>query len=174
MPAKAIKYLVILSLVILGGCISVPDNVTPVKNFEPDRYLGKWYEIARFDHSFERGLIKVSAAYSSRDDGGIKVVNRGFDPVKNKWKEAVGKAYFVDKKDIGRLKVSFFGPFYGAYNIIELDQKDYRYSVVCGPDKSYLWILARKPDLDKNILSRLVDNLKQFGFDTEKLIYVEH
>ena len=154
--------------------MSIPENVSPVKNFDPQKYLGAWYEIARLDHSFERGLEKVTANYSSRDDGGIRVVNRGFDPFKNKWKEAVGKAYFVETPDIGRLKVSFFGPFYGGYNIILLDQKNYSYSVVCGPKRSYLWILARTPHLEKSIIDELILKINSYGFKTEELIFVKH
>jgi apolipoprotein D and lipocalin family protein len=170
-----IKILVLVTFLFLsGGCVKTPYNVTPVTNFEPERYLGTWYEIARLDHSFERGLEKVTANYSKRDDGGIKVINRGFDPIKNRWKEAEGKAYFVKTTDVGLLKVSFFGPFYGGYNIIELDQKEYSWSVVCGPDRSYLWILAREPQLDKSIIDALVMKIKSYGFYTDELIYVKH
>jgi apolipoprotein D and lipocalin family protein len=169
---KNLFFVIILFL--FGGCVKIPENVTVVTGFEPDRYLGQWYEIARLDHSFERGLERVTANYSKRDDGGIKVINRGFDPNKNKWKEAIGKAYFVKTPDIGRLKVSFFGPFYGGYNIIELDQKDYSWSVVCGPDKSYLWILARTPQLDKSIIDAFVMKIKSYGFKTDELIFVKH
>ena len=174
MKNNLIKLIFIMILILLKGCASIPDNITPVKNFDPDRYLGTWYEIARLDHSFERGLEKVTANYSYRDDGGIKVVNRGFDPVKNKWKEAVGKAYFVVTPDIGRLKVSFWGPFYGGYNIIILDQSNYSYSVVCGPKKSYLWILARTPQMEKSIFDEIIFKVKNFGFKTNELIYVKH
>src|SRR5512147_1513697 len=124
----------------LCGCVGIPENVQPVKGFEVDRYLGTWYEVARLDHAFERGLERVTAEYSLRDDGGIRVVNRGFDPVKGVWKEAEGKAYFVGPSDVARLKVSFFGPFYGGYNVIALDRENYRYALVCGPDTSYLWL----------------------------------
>lgn len=154
--------------------MNIPDNVKPVSDFKLDRYLGTWYEIARLDHSFERGLEKVSATYTPMDKGGIKVINRGFDPVKNKWKEAVGKAFFVESNDVGRLKVSFFGPFYGGYNIIELDKINYSYAVVCGPKKSYLWILARNQFLEKSILDGIVYRLKNIGFKTDELIYVKH
>ncbi|MFC1839969.1 lipocalin family protein [Thermodesulfobacteriota bacterium] len=168
------KKIFILTLILLGGCVNIPDTLTPVSNFNLDRYLGTWHEIVRLDHSFERGLEKVSAQYTPRDDGGVKVVNRGFDPVKNKWKEAVGKAYFVESSDTGRLKVSFFGPFYGGYNIIELDQKEYSYAVVCGSKKSYLWILAREPYMDKALLDKLILKVKNYGFKTDELIYVKH
>ncbi len=159
-------------LLVLFGCVGIPDNIEPVRNFDINRYLGKWYEIARLDHSFERGLERVYAEYSLKDDGGIKVVNRGFNPGSNQWKEAVGKAYFVSDANIGMLKVSFFGPFYGGYNIIELD-KDYSYSLVCGPDKSYLWILSRTPEMKESIKAELIKKAKSLGFDTDKLIFVK-
>ncbi len=168
------NWFFITVLFLSGACVNIPDNVTPVTGFIPDKYLGTWYEIARLDHSFERGLEKVTADYSYRDDGGIKVINRGFDPVKSRWKEAEGKAYFVKTPDIGRLKVSFFGPFYGAYNIIGLDQKEYSWAVVCGPDRSYLWILARTPQPDKSIIDELVMKIKGYGFKTDQLIFVKH
>lgn len=166
---------IVLFWALLGaGCTGLPDGVTPVTGFELNRYLGKWYEIARLDHSFERGLEKITADYSLRRDGGIRVLNRGFDVSRNQWKEAEGKAYFMDDPQTGRLKVSFFGPFYGGYNIIELDQSGYRYALVCGPDKSYLWILARQPGLDKSIVEKLAARAEALGFDTSQLIYVRH
>lgn len=159
---------------VFGGCTGIPDNVTPVEGFELPRYLGTWYEVARLDHSFERGLSKVTATYSMREDGGVRVVNRGFNAEKGEWKEAVGKAYFIDREDVGRLKVSFFGPFYGGYNIMELDTAGYQYALICGPDTSYLWILARKPVLDEAIYDRLVAHAARKGFDTKALIRVQH
>ena len=167
------KYIFVLFISLLvTACGIAPENIKPVSGFEIDRYLGKWYEIARLDHSFERGLTKVTAEYSLRDDGGVKVINRGFDATTNEWDEAEGKAYFVDAPDIGQLKVSFFGPFYGGYNIIELDKEDYQYSLVAGPDYSYLWILARSPDLDQAIIDKLVSQAKTLGFPTEELIFL--
>jgi apolipoprotein D and lipocalin family protein len=170
MMRKLIFYMSIFFM----GCVGIPDNITPVKGFDIERYKGTWYEIARLDHSFERGLEKVTAEYSARADGGITVVNRGFDPRSGIWKKAVGKAYFVGDPHEGRLKVSFFGPFYGGYNIIALDESGYSYALVCGPDTSYLWILAREPHLDESIKSGLVQKAKAFGFETGKLIYVRH
>ena len=166
--------LAILSIVTLQACVVIPENVEPVEGFELDRYLGTWYEIARLDHSFERGLTKISANYSLRDDGGVKVINKGFNAEKNQWDEAEGKAYFVGSNTVGRLKVSFFGPFYGGYNIIDLDRDDCQYSLVCGPNKSYLWILARDPHLDKSIVNKLIKTAEVLGFAVEKLIYVSH
>ena len=163
-----------LSVLLLGGCVGAPEHIQPVDGFELNKYLGTWYEIARLDHSFERGLEQVTANYSLRDDGGVKVINKGFNATKSKWKQAEGKAYFVGEPDIGQLKVSFFGPFYGGYNIIELDKTNYQYSLVCGPNMSYLWILARDPKLDKTIVDKLVAKAKSLGFATDKLIYVKH
>lgn len=161
-------------LLIAAGCMGVPDGVTPVTDFDINRYMGRWYEIARLDHSFERGLENVYAEYSLRTDGGVRVVNRGYDPVKKVWSQAEGRAYFVGDPTVGSLKVSFFGPFYGAYNIISLDREDYAYSMVCGPDLSYLWILSRNPEMDETLLSELVGQAKKMGFDTDGLIYVRH
>lgn len=167
------KFLMAFAALLLTGCVGLPENVTPVGHFNADNYLGKWYEIARLDHSFERGLSRVSASYSRRDDGGIRVLNRGFDAQKQKWKEAEGKAYFVKGADQGYLKVSFFGPFYGAYIVVELDQENYQYSLVSGPDKSYLWILSRTPQMNQETQKRLVERAAALGFDTDKLIFVE-
>jgi apolipoprotein D and lipocalin family protein len=165
------KLLVALVL-LLTGCVGIPEKVKPVDHFKLEKYLGKWYEIARLDHSFERDLTRVTAEYSLRDDGGLKVVNRGYSAKENKWKEAEGKAYFVKGSDQGYLKVSFFGPFYGSYIVLELDHENYEYSLVCGPDKSYLWILARSPKIKEDIKNILIAKATALGFDTNKLIYV--
>lgn len=167
------KGYIILLLLFVSGCVKVPDGVESVKDFELNRYLGKWYEIARLDHSFERGLTKVSAEYSLRDDGGVRVLNRGFNLKENRWDEVEGKAFFAGDAKTGELKVSFFGPFYASYNIIELDKAGYKYALVCGPDRSYLRILSRTPKFDKMIIDRLVQKAGSLGFDTGKLIYVE-
>lgn len=167
------NILAILAL-LLAGCVGIPENVKPVDNFKLEKYLGKWYEIARLDHSFERGLTRISADYSLRDDGGVRVLNRGYSAKENAWKEAEGKAYFVNRPDQGYLKVSFFGPFYGAYVVFDLDQASYQYALVCGPDKSYLWILSRTPEMKKDVKDRLVTKATALGFDTSKLIFVEH
>lgn len=169
-PGKAV---IALGIALLTGCASQPDNVQPVDHFELSRYLGKWYEVARLDHSFERGLTNVTAEYGLRDDGLVSVRNRGFQPRKGAWEEAQGKARFVDRKDQGFLKVSFFGPFYGSYVIFELDRDNYQYAMVAGPDRSYLWILARTPVLDPALRDRLVALAAARGFDTDRLIWVD-
>jgi apolipoprotein D and lipocalin family protein len=159
---------------VLGGCVNLPENVQPVTGFEPDRYLGTWYEIARLDHSFEEGLSQVTAEYSLREDGGIRVINRGFAVEENEWQEAEGKAYFVEDQDTGYLKVSFFGPFYGAYGIFGLDKEDYSYSWVSGPDTGYLWFLARSPEVSEELKQAFVSRADELGFDTKELIWVIH
>ena len=164
-------FICICSLV---ACVRVPEGIEPVSGFDLDRYLGKWYEIARLDHSFERGLDKVTAEYQLRDDGGVKVINRGFDVSGNEWKEATGKAYFTGAQDIGQLKVSFFGPFYGAYNIVALDKAAYQYSLVAGPNRSYLWILARTSVLAPTVVNELVQQAAALDFPTDNLIWVAH
>jgi apolipoprotein D and lipocalin family protein len=151
----------------------MPEGVRPVSGFELDRYLGTWYEIARLDHSFERGLSRVTAEYSLRDDGGVRVVNRGFDAASGEWKEAVGKAYFVNGNDVGYLKVSFFGPFYGAYVVFELDHENYGHAFISGPDTSYLWLLARTPSVSEDVIDRFVERSAALGFDTDSLIFVD-
>ncbi len=157
----------------LSACLGIPEGVKPVQDFEIDRYLGAWYEIARLDHSFERGLSNVTAQYSMRDDGGVRVINRGYKTGDGRWKEAEGKAYFVDDTTVGKLKVSFFGPFYGAYNVIALDQQDYQWSLVAGPDTGYLWILSRTPVLEKSIVDKLISQAGSHGFNTDELIFVD-
>jgi apolipoprotein D and lipocalin family protein len=170
------KTLAILSLLLLfsalSACTSIPDGVEPITGFDANRYLGTWYEIARLDHPFERGLSKVSATYSERDDGGIKVVNKGYSEQDGKWSQAEGRAYFMDGADIGFLKVSFFGPFYGSYIIFDL-APDYSVSMVAGPDRSYLWLLARTPTVDASVIDRFIERATALGFDTDTLIRVQ-
>lgn len=153
------------------GCAKIPSGASPVTGFQLDRYLGTWYEIARLDHSFERGLTCVKATYTLNDDGTVRVQNEGYDPAKKEWRQAVGKAKFVGDPQTGQLKVSFFGPFYGGYNIIALDP-DYGYSLVCGPSLEYLWILAREPQLDAAVQSRLIGQARSLGFAVDELILV--
>lgn len=168
-----IKWICTGALVLLAGCSGVPKGLQPVAGFDAEKYLGHWNEIARLDHRFERGLTDVTADYRKLPDGRIGVINRGFDPEKNQWKAARGVARFQGKHDVGSLEVSFFGPFYGAYNVLVLDPQ-YRYALVAGPNRNYLWILARNRQLDPETLAALVERAKGWGFATGKLIYVEH
>jgi apolipoprotein D and lipocalin family protein len=167
------KKLLLVIVFGLAACTGIPEGIEPVDTFELEPYLGTWYELARLDHRFERGLSNVTATYTLRDDGGVDVVNRGYRADKGEWDEATGKAYFVDSPDVGRLKVSFFGPFYGAYNVFELGD-NYEYSLVAGPDRSYLWILGRDPELPPDLLDELIGKAQAAGFDTAELIIVEH
>jgi apolipoprotein D and lipocalin family protein len=145
-----------------------------VSGFDGERYLGKWYEIARLDHSFESDLSNVSAEYSKQEGGDIKVVNRGYNEKTGEWKQIEGKARFIDQETVGSLKVSFFGPFYGGYHVIALDRQDYGYAMVAGPSRAYLWILSRTKSMPGNVYSKLVDKAAQMGFDTANLIRVKH
>jgi len=172
--AAEMKILSMILTFFLTGCVRIPENVIPVDNFMMEKYLGKWYEIARLDHSFERGLTNVTADYGLRDDGGLRVLNRGYSPKTDAWKEVEGKAYFVKGPDQGFLKVSFFGPFYGSYIIFGLDRENYQYSLVCGPDKSYLWILSRSPIMKEDAKYRLIEKAAASGFDVSGLIFVDH
>jgi apolipoprotein D and lipocalin family protein len=155
----------------LSGCLGMPQSVGPVTDFKLNRYLGTWYEIARLDHSFEKGLNQVTAEYALRDDGGLSVINRGFSERENKWKEVKGKAYFVSSESDGYLKVSFFGPFYGSYVVFELDHRDYQYAFVSGPTTMYLWLLARTPSVKPEVIAKFVEMSKARGFKTEDLIF---
>jgi len=168
------KPLLAILAVFVTACTGAPDGVTVVTGFDLNRYLGTWYEIARLDHKFERGLSNVTATYSLRDGGGVNVINRGYNVEDQEWEEADGKAYFVGDEDVGQLKVSFFGPFYGGYNIIELDKDGYEYSMVAGPDRSYLWILSRTQTMDPDLLQGLIAKARELNFATDELIFVEH
>jgi apolipoprotein D and lipocalin family protein len=167
------KKALLLLLFYLSGCTLTPEGIIAVRGFNLQRYLGTWYEIARLDHSFERGLTHVRADYKLYDDGTLQVLNRGFDPQTKKWKAVEGRGRFAVEPDLGRLKVSFFGPFYGGYNILALDDRDYAYALVCGSDRSYLWILARRPELPDAVIASLVQKAKALGFATDALLFVE-
>jgi apolipoprotein D and lipocalin family protein len=163
-----------LATLIIAGCTGVPRGVTPVQDFEVDRYLGTWFEIARLDHSFERGLTDVTAVYTVREHGGLEVVNRGYEPAAGQWREVHGKAFLQEDETVGRLAVSFFGPFYGGYNVIALDTDGYGWSMVAGPNRSFLWILARTPWLEDAILDALIEEARVLGFPVGELIEVSH
>lgn len=163
-------FMALLAVLALGGCTGVPEGVVPVEGFRLDRYLGIWHEIARQDHAFERGLTSITATYSPRDDGGIDVLNRGWDPERGTWRQALGRAYFIGNPDTASLKVSFFGPFYGGYHVFALDP-DYGWALVSGPSREYFWILARTPELPPALLSRLLERARRAGFDTDSLIF---
>jgi len=161
-----------VGLLNLASCVSIPEGATAVP-FNKSRYLGKWYEIARFDFKFERNLNNVTATYSLNADGSIRVENRGFDTVKKEWKEAIGKAKFVKDDGVARLKVSFFGPFYSGYNVIALDP-DYQYALIAGNNLDYLWILSRTTSIPDDVKSAYLEQARRIGYDTSKLIWTGH
>lgn len=156
----------------LISCVSIPKGATAVKPFKKDKYLGKWYEIARMDFKFEKDLNNVTATYSLKDDGSIKVDNRGYNYVKKEWKQSVGKAKFVNESNEGRLKVSFFGPFYAGYNVIEIDT-DYQYALVAGNNLKYLWILSRNKSIPENIKQQYLRKAESLGYDTATLVWTK-
>lgn len=160
---------------LLTACTSTqpPPGVEAVSSFDLQRYQGRWYEIARLDHSFERGLSNVSATYTPQPDGSVQVLNRGFSAAKGEWREAIGKAWFTGAPTTGSLKVSFFGPFYGGYHVVSLDS-DYRWALVVGADLDYAWILAREKTLAADTRTALLARAKALGVDTEALIWVDH
>lgn len=179
MLIKTFSYLFYASLMALSAC---SDPMSPeaeqaiVPSFDPTQYVGTWYEIARLDNRFEKGLEQVTAHYSIEADGTLKVVNRGFSAKKNDWSEAVGKAKFVDPANAdgtrtGHLKVSFFGPFYGDYNILELDKPYYNYALVSS-GRDFLWILSRTPQLTYPIKQHLMAKAKALGFATDQLLFI--
>ena len=168
---RTVLYGALLSLV--TACTTPPDGVTPVTPFDVTRYAGKWFEVARLDHSFERGLTDVSATYRLQPDGSVEVINRGFAADKREWKQADGKARFTGDTTRASLKVSFFGPFYGGYHVIALDQQGYRWAMVIGPNRDYLWILARDRQLPAAVREQLVAQARQLGVAVDKLIWVE-
>lgn len=160
---------------VMAGCAntSPPPGVKAVTPFDLQRYQGRWYELARLDHSFERGMTDVSATYTPQADGSVRVVNRGFAAASGQWREAIGRALFTGAPTTGSLKVSFFGPFYGGYHVAALDP-DYRWALVLGPDTSYCWILARDKQLDAAQRDAIVARAQALGVDTHALIWVTH
>lgn len=171
--ATILIFLIASISYLMFGKLGIPEGMTAVRGFDVNRYVGPWYEIARLDHGFEKGLSHVTAEYRLKDDGGLKVVNKAFNGKTGKWEASEAKAYFIESPDIGRLKVSFFGPFYGSYNIIDLDEQDYSYAMVTGPSTHFFWILARQPTLDNAVMQRLIQKAVALGFKLENLIYVD-
>ena len=164
--------MVICTLVGIGGCRfnsdgAVIDNRT-VQTFDVARFMGKWYEIARYDHRFEDGMTRVSATYTLLDDGRIEVLNSGYKD--GKYKEIKGKAKQPNPADPGKLKVSFFLWFYSDYYVLILDP-EYRYVVIGSSSDKYLWIMSRQPDLAEDVIRELLDHLRERGYDTAKLVY---
>lgn len=162
--------LTLVSLAVMWN--TIPKGVQAVTPFSVQKYLGTWYEIARFDFCFERGLSKTTANYSMNRDGSVKVLNRGYAAARGKWKEATGKAKFVGSTDVAMLKVSFFGPFYAGYNVVAIDDR-YRYALVIGRNLNYMWLLSREKNMPQEVSDRYIVLAQKIGFDTSQLIWVE-
>lgn len=168
------QILIINALLLMSSfAYSIPKGIEPVNKIDTEKYLGKWYEIARLDFFFERGLTNTTAEYSLNTNGTLKVINRGFKTSKNKWQEVKGKAKFRTELENGALKVSFFGPFYSEYNIVSLDN-DYKYALVIGKNTDYMWILSREKTIPESIKTKYVSIANRIGVNTEELIWVEH
>jgi apolipoprotein D and lipocalin family protein len=163
----------LITISILSSCRSIPKGAIAVKPFEGKKYIGKWYEIARLDFRFERDLNNTTANYSLNDNGTIKVVNRGYNYKTNEWKEAVGKAKFVSSTDVGKLKVSFFGPFYSGYNVIAIDA-EYKYALIAGKNLKYLWLLSREKTMPENVKQDYLKKAQDLGYNISALVWVEH
>ena len=157
----------------LFSCATIPQNATAVNSFEKEKYLGKWYEVARFDFKFERNLNNTTATYSLNKNGTIKVNNQGYNTVKNEWQQAIGKAKFVGSDSIAMLKVSFFGPFYGGYNVLAIDE-EYKYALIGGGNLDYLWILSRENTLPEDVKTEYLAIAENVGYDTSKLLWIVH
>jgi len=162
----------LITFLLLASCASLRDNIEPVTGFDINKYAGKWYEIARLDHRFERGLEQVTAVYTINKNGSVRVENSGYSTEKKQWKNAVGKAKFARDEDTGYLKVSFFGPFYGSYVIFDLDKENYQHAFVTG-GKNYLWLLARTPQINDELKAEFIGTARKAGYNTEDLIFVK-
>lgn len=162
-----------LGLLILNACsVGIPEKAVAVQNFDSDKYLGTWYEIARFDFKFEKNLNQVTATYSKNPDGSIRVDNKGYDYIKKEWKQSIGEAKFVNTDQEARLKVSFFKPFWSGYNVIDITS-DYRYALVAGKNLDYLWILSREKTIPYTIKYQFLKKAQSIGYNTSDLIWVE-
>lgn len=168
-----IKLALFTILITNLACTTIPKGATAVQPFDKAEYLGKWYEIARLDFKFEKNLNNTTAEYSLREDGKIKVLNQGFNTVKEEWTEAVGKAKFVGDENVAKLKVSFFGPFYAGYNVIAIDE-EYKYALVAGKNLDYLWILSRETTIPIDVKENYLSIAEEIGYNTADLIWVEH
>ena len=166
-------YLIMAIMLTMASCQAIPKGAQPIPSFKVEKYLGTWYEVARLDFKFEENLTNTTATYSLISDSKIKVLNEGFDTLKNKWTEASGKAKFRDKTDEAALKVSFFGPFYAGYNVIAI-KGDYEYALVAGSNTEFLWILARQPSIPDDIKLQFLNIAEDIGYNTSQLIWVAH
>lgn len=168
--------LILLSIVgIIYSCksVKVPDGVKVVGNFKIEPYMGTWYEIARFDFKHEKDLSNVTATYSLNTNGSVKVVNKGYNYIKNEWEQANGKAKFLNETNKGALKVSFFGPFYAGYNVVKMDP-DYENVLVFGETNDYIWILSRNKTIPQSVKDDFLKTAELAGYDLKRLVWTKH
>lgn len=151
-----------------GCAVSVPQGLQPVSGFDVKRYTGTWYELARIEHRFEKGLSQVSAQYRLNEDGTVTVINRGYDPAKQEWRQAQGRARFLGDPGVAALKVSFFGPFYGGYNVVSLDD-EYQTAMVIGGSLDYFWLLSRGKTIPEQQFRRLLEKASSLGVDLSRV-----
>lgn len=156
----------------LSSRVSIPRSAKAVSPFDTKKYLGLWYEIARMDFKFEKGLDHVTATYSLIDDETIRVDNRGYNVKDQEWKQSIGKAKPAGAPSEGRLKVSFFGPFYAGYNVIAIDP-EYRYALVAGNNLKYLWLLSREKTMPQEIRESYLKQARALGYDTNQLVWTD-
>lgn len=168
-----VAFLILIAWFSIIGKSTIPAKARAVKPFDLDKYLGKWFEIARFDYYWEKDLKNVVAMYMKNPDGTVKVINTGYNSKNKKWEQSTGKAKFVADADEGKLQVSFFGPFYSGYNVIAID-KDYQYALVAGKNLHYLWILSRKREIPGDIEEEYLQIAKNIGYDTSRLTWTRH
>ena len=175
MKKKHSLYALIVFTIIIGlySCATIPKNAKAVNSFDKEKYLGKWYEIARFDFKFEKNLDNTTAEYSLNENGSVKVENNGYNTIKNEWKQAIGKAKFVGDDKTAMLKDSFFGPFYSGYNVIAIDE-NYKYALIAGANLNYLWILSRETNIPENIKAEYLTLAESIGFETSNLLWINH
>jgi len=175
MNTRKFSILIIPLAILLGfnSCATIPKGAMAIKQFEKEKYLGKWYEIARLDFKFEKNLNNTTAEYSFNKNGTIRVDNKGYNTKKEKWEQAIGKAKFVGVDSVGMLKVSFFGPFYGGYNVIAIDS-EYKYALVAGSSLKYLWILSREKSIPVEVKNSYLKFAKEIGYNTSDLLWIEH
>lgn len=173
---RIFRLLLIFTVLFFCNCTNTQSQMidqTTVKALDLNRYLGKWYEIARFPHSFEKGLVGVTATYRLKEDGMIEVLNEGFkNTLDGKRSKAVGKAKIPNKLEPGKLKVSFFWIFYADYYVLELDAENYQYAMIGSSSDKYFWILSRTPKMDPTVYEMLLGKARKRGYNLEKLYKV--
>lgn len=175
-----IKKLFIAGVVFIAGTVvyikkrrTIPKGVKAVKPFDINKYLGKWYEIARLDFCFEHNIDYATAEYSMDKDGSIKVINKGYNYKKHKEVEAVGRASFLNSPDEGRFKISFKGPFCADYNVIAIDSK-YKYALVTGRNHNYLWLLSKDTSIPEKIKESYLELAEDLGYNTSKIKWTKY